>query len=297
MLAGTLGCDGMLRLINTPEDVFADSKLYLDIYIYGSAVRVPLQRRRPVFSPRWAIPKRRSSFWPASSTSNIVHGYPVRHRVQHGCGRRGVGDVPVSGRELRAGAAVRAAAALRRACRPRKRARSSPCTLFCTHSRQSPFRASCSRASSPWATSSSRASSISFGSAVMAGYSAAVKLNNIGHHLAYHARQRHFQLHGAEPRAPAKMDRVRDRLPRGSRSWSGCCALPLVALYRVRRRSRSCISSWTSPSGAGDGHRRCSSCASSSPFYFIVSCQAGFRRRAARRGADERSSWLRRSPI
>ena len=35
MLAGTLGCDGMLRLINTPENVFADSKLYLDIYIMG----------------------------------------------------------------------------------------------------------------------------------------------------------------------------------------------------------------------------------------------------------------------
>ena len=35
MLAGTLGCDGLLRLINTPENVFADSKLYLDIYILG----------------------------------------------------------------------------------------------------------------------------------------------------------------------------------------------------------------------------------------------------------------------
>lgn len=35
MLTGILACDGLLRLINTPEDVFADSKLYLDIYIYG----------------------------------------------------------------------------------------------------------------------------------------------------------------------------------------------------------------------------------------------------------------------
>lgn len=35
MLIGILACDGLLRLINTPEDVFADSKLYLDIYIYG----------------------------------------------------------------------------------------------------------------------------------------------------------------------------------------------------------------------------------------------------------------------
>lgn len=35
MLAGTLGCDGLLRLIRTPQEVFADSRLYLDIYIYG----------------------------------------------------------------------------------------------------------------------------------------------------------------------------------------------------------------------------------------------------------------------
>ena len=35
MLAGILGCDGMLHLINTPEELFADSALYLDIYVWG----------------------------------------------------------------------------------------------------------------------------------------------------------------------------------------------------------------------------------------------------------------------
>lgn len=35
MAVGTLFCDGLLRLIKTPEEVFADSKLYLDIYILG----------------------------------------------------------------------------------------------------------------------------------------------------------------------------------------------------------------------------------------------------------------------
>ena len=35
MLCGILFCNGLLGLINTPEDIFADSKLYLDIYIYG----------------------------------------------------------------------------------------------------------------------------------------------------------------------------------------------------------------------------------------------------------------------
>ncbi len=35
MTAGMLFSDGLLRLIRTPEEVFADSKLYLDIYILG----------------------------------------------------------------------------------------------------------------------------------------------------------------------------------------------------------------------------------------------------------------------
>lgn len=35
MLVGILGCDSLLRLINTPEEVFADSALYLDIYVWG----------------------------------------------------------------------------------------------------------------------------------------------------------------------------------------------------------------------------------------------------------------------
>ena len=35
MLVGLLGCDGLLELINTPDEVFADSKLYLDIYVWG----------------------------------------------------------------------------------------------------------------------------------------------------------------------------------------------------------------------------------------------------------------------
>lgn len=35
MLFGAIFCGVLLRLINTPENIFADSKLYLDIYIYG----------------------------------------------------------------------------------------------------------------------------------------------------------------------------------------------------------------------------------------------------------------------
>ena len=35
MTVGMIFSDGLLRLINTPDEVFADSKLYLDIYILG----------------------------------------------------------------------------------------------------------------------------------------------------------------------------------------------------------------------------------------------------------------------
>lgn len=35
MLVGILGCDGLLKLIHTPKEVFADSALYLDIYVWG----------------------------------------------------------------------------------------------------------------------------------------------------------------------------------------------------------------------------------------------------------------------
>lgn len=35
MAVGILGCNGLLTLINTPQEVFADSALYLDIYVWG----------------------------------------------------------------------------------------------------------------------------------------------------------------------------------------------------------------------------------------------------------------------
>lgn len=35
MLIGILGCSPLLSLIHTPQEVFADSKLYLDIYVWG----------------------------------------------------------------------------------------------------------------------------------------------------------------------------------------------------------------------------------------------------------------------
>ena len=35
MVFGILGCDTLLQWIHTPQEIFADSKLYLDIYVWG----------------------------------------------------------------------------------------------------------------------------------------------------------------------------------------------------------------------------------------------------------------------
>lgn len=71
MAAGTLGCGGLLRLIHTPEAAFAGSKLYLDIYIWGLPFVFFYNIATGVFS---ALGDSRTPFLflAASSTSNIA---------------------------------------------------------------------------------------------------------------------------------------------------------------------------------------------------------------------------------
>lgn len=70
MLAGLLGCDGLLAWIHTPEEVFADSRLYLDIYIWGLPFVFFYNLATGVFS---ALGDSRTPFLflAASSLSNI----------------------------------------------------------------------------------------------------------------------------------------------------------------------------------------------------------------------------------
>ena len=71
MLTGLLGSDALLRLIHTPEEVFADSKLYLDIYVWGLLFVFFYNIATGIFS---ALGDSRTPFCflAVSSTSNIA---------------------------------------------------------------------------------------------------------------------------------------------------------------------------------------------------------------------------------
>ena len=71
MILGVTACDGLLRLIRTPEEVLADSKLYLDIYVYGLPFVFFYNISTGIFS---AMGDSKTPFWflAVSSLSNIA---------------------------------------------------------------------------------------------------------------------------------------------------------------------------------------------------------------------------------
>ncbi|MDE6844267.1 MAG: MATE family efflux transporter [Lachnospiraceae bacterium] len=71
MFAGILGCSPLLRLIRTPQEVFADSKLYLDIYVWGLPFVFFYNIATGIFS---ALGDSKTPFYflAVSSTSNIA---------------------------------------------------------------------------------------------------------------------------------------------------------------------------------------------------------------------------------
>lgn len=70
MAAGILGSGLLLRLIRTPDEIFADSRLYLDIYVWGLPFVFFYNISTGIFS---ALGDSRTPFWflAASSTANI----------------------------------------------------------------------------------------------------------------------------------------------------------------------------------------------------------------------------------
>lgn len=71
MLAGIISCGSLLNLIHTPEEIFADSRLYLDIYIWGLPFLFFYNIATGIFS---ALGDSRTPFifLAVSSTSNIL---------------------------------------------------------------------------------------------------------------------------------------------------------------------------------------------------------------------------------
>lgn len=71
MAFGMVGCDGLLWLINTPEECMTDSKIYLDIYIWGLPFMFFYNIATGIFS---ALGDSRTPFvfLAISSTSNIA---------------------------------------------------------------------------------------------------------------------------------------------------------------------------------------------------------------------------------
>lgn len=70
MLVGLVGCGALLRLINTPAEILADSQLYLDIYVWGLPFMFFYNIATGIFSAL-GDSKTPFLFLAVSSTSNI----------------------------------------------------------------------------------------------------------------------------------------------------------------------------------------------------------------------------------
>ena len=71
MLIGILSCSWLLQITNTPEEIFADSKLYLDIYIWGFPFLLFYNVATGIFSAL-GDSKTPFIFLAISSTSNVA---------------------------------------------------------------------------------------------------------------------------------------------------------------------------------------------------------------------------------
>ena len=283
----------MLRLINTPENVFADSKLYLDIYIMGLPFVFFYNVATGIFS---ALGDSKTPFiFLACSSTVATSAWTSCSSPRSSMGVAGVAWATF----LCQGVSCVLAMAVRvpppaRASRPRNKSAIFSLPLFCRIARNRRAEHFAAELHLRGQHRHSERDQFGFGSAVMAGYSAAVKLNNLVI-TSLTTLGNGISNFTAQNLGASKMDRMRDGFRAGLKLvWMLC--LPLVALYLLGGRTAGEYLHRTSPSEAamatGVQFLRIVS-----PFYFIGFLQAGFRRRAARCGADERSSWLRRSRI
>ena len=265
MLAGTLGCDGLLRLINTPENVFADSKLYLDIYILGLPFVFFYNVATGIFSAL-GDSKTPFIFLAASSTSNIFMDILVVTAFKMGVA--GVAWATFLCQGVSCVLAVLFVLRRLRGVETDEKSALFSFPLFC--------RIAAIAVPSILQQSFISVGNIviqgvinSFGSGVMAGYSASVKLNNLVI-TSLTTLGNGISNFTAQNIGAGKMERVRSGFKAGLKLvWMLC--LPIVALYLLGGRMLVNIF-MNEPSEAamasGVQFLRIVS-----PFYFVVSCK------------------------
>lgn len=265
MLAGTLGCDGLLRLINTPENVFADSKLYLDIYILGLPFVFFYNVATGIFSAL-GDSKTPFIFLAASSTSNIF--MDILFVTAFKMGVAGVAWATFLCQGVSCVLAVLFVLRRLRGVETDEKSALFSFPLFC--------RIAAIAVPSILQQSFISVGNIviqgvinSFGSSVMAGYSASVKLNNLVI-TSLTTLGNGISNFTAQNIGAGKMERVRSGFKAGLKLvWMLC--LPIVALYLLGGRMLVNIF-MNEPSEAamasGVQFLRIVS-----PFYFVVSCK------------------------
>ena len=263
MAGGTLFCDSLLHLINTPENVFADSRLYLDIYILGLPFVFFYNVATGIFSAL-GDSKTPFIFLAASSTSNIF--MDILFVTAFKMGVAGVAWATFLCQGVSCVLAVWFVLRRLKGVETDEKSHIFSFPIFC--------RIAVIAIPSILQQSFISVGNIviqgvinSFGSSVMAGYSASVKLNNLvitslttlGNGISNFTAQNI----GAN-----KMERVRQGFAAGLRLvWMLC--LPLVALYLLG--GRALVNIFMNEPSAEAMDTGVQFLRIVSPFYFVVS--------------------------
>ena len=263
MAGGTIFCDSLLHLINTPENVFADSRLYLDIYIMGLPFVFFYNVATGIFSAL-GDSKTPFIFLAASSTSNIF--MDILFVTAFKMGVAGVAWATFLCQGVSCVLAVGFVLRRLKGVETDEKSHIFSFSIFC--------RIAVIAIPSILQQSFISVGNIviqgvinSFGSSVMAGYSASVKLNNLvitslttlGNGISNFTAQNI----GAN-----KMERVRQGFAAGLKLvWALC--LPLVALYLLG--GRALVNIFMNEPSAEAMDTGVQFLRILSPFYFVVS--------------------------
>lgn len=230
MAFGILGCGELLRLINTPEEAFAGSKLYLDIYIWGLPFVFFYNIATGIFS---ALGDSRTPFLflAVSSTANI--GVDILFVTAFDMGIAGVAWATFLCQGV---SCVLAMAVV--FLRLRKMEASGKTVLFSV-----PILRQIAAIAVPSILQQSfisigniiiQGAINSFGTSVMAGYSAAVKLNNLVI-TSFTTLGNGISNYTAQNIGAQKLDRIKDGFRAGLKLvWM--LSLPLFLLYFLAGR-------------------------------------------------------------